>query len=67
MKDEVRLIRKLHLKKGHKYILFLPYESMPTQLAGELGMLLRKEGFNCIIGLTNHNERIKVIEQKEER
>jgi len=65
MKNQAKLIRKLRLKKGCKYLLFIPRSVMPMNDVVVLGDLMNEEGYGNIIVSIETSEGIKVIEQNK--
>jgi len=60
----IELIRKLRLKKGCEYILFLPKESVRIEEAEILMKLLKNKGWSDSLAiLINDPAKIKVIEK----
>lgn len=58
------LIKKLRLKKGCKYILFVPEECMTMSQASGLVDILTDNGFDVVLPLVRSVKGIKVIEQE---
>lgn len=66
MKDQAKLIKKLRLKKGSKYILFIPLSSMDILEMHKLGEAIYHMGFDGLIVATEDDGGgIKVIEDEQ--
>lgn len=63
-KNKIELIRKLRLKKGCKYLLFIPYEALDSGVLEELSNSLYELGFkDSLLVYTRTTKGIKVIEK----
>ena len=61
---QAKLIRKLRLKKGCKYILFIPDSAnLDNDALVDLSDAILDEGFQSLIVKVASNKGIKVIEQ----
>ena len=66
VKDQAKLIKKLRLKKGCKYILFIPEDCLDIEEAINLSEMLFEIGFSdSFIVHVMTSKGIKVIEQEK--
>jgi hypothetical protein len=68
--DYTKLIRKLHLRKGHDYIIMFPENDASIKYLVQLDVFLRREFDNykngkIVLMQTSNPKHIKVIEKEK--
>lgn len=68
LKDAKKLVTKLELKRGNKYLMFIPVSTgMYHNEVVELNEVLEDQGYNTVMVLVDDTEGIKFVEIENEK